>query len=381
MPDRQSARTKRQSVVIVQPYLPAYRVEFFSRLIDALDKDDIDCIVAAAEPSQEQKARGDSVREEWVRPFRQRSLKFAGKTIGLGGARRSWTDADAVVIGHLGSSVDTYLAVWDSMRGRIKVGLWGHIKSYVNDGFPLDIALERWQLRRAGHVFAYVPSGRDFAVSAGVEPRRITTVMNTVDTSRLAEARDSLGSQTVTEFAQKHELVRGRVLGYIGGLDESKRIDFLASALENLWATDPDVRVLVGGQGVQSDLLKAAVARGQVIMMGYVKAKEQALIGSLSTAFVMPGRVGLVAVDALVLGVPILTTNWKYHAPEFEYLIEGVTRFTAEDDAIAFADLMRFILQSPQIKSMTQGKIPAQHPSIEDMVANFRVGVLQLLND
>lgn len=372
--------SERPLVVIVQPYVPAYRVEFFSRLISSLKASGIDCVVAAAQPNGEQFARGDGATEEWVRPFRQRSISCFGKTVGLGGARKMWANADVVVIGHLGSSVDTYWALWDSIMGRVKVGLWGHIKSYISKGFFLDIVLEKWQLRKADHVFAYVPSGRDYAISNGVDPAKVTTVMNTVDTGSLARARDSIDEFEIGSFSRKHGLVKGRILGYIGGLDASKRIDFLAAALERLWITDPDVRVLVGGQGIHSDLLCDAVLRGQVIMMGFVTAKEQALIGCLSEALLMPGRVGLVAVDALVLGIPILTTSWPYHAPEIEYLTEGKSKFTSEDNPAAFAALIRLRLSGSSGDSAVASEFDECPPLIEEMVSNFSRGVVQLVH-
>jgi hypothetical protein len=48
-----------------------------------------------------------------------------------------------------------------------------------------------------------------------------------------------------------------------------------------------------------------------------------AALSHVSSAIWMPGRVGLVAVDALALGLPVLTTHFPFHAPELEYLVEG----------------------------------------------------------
>lgn len=380
MPDREGhINSKRPYVVIVQPYVPTYRVEFFSRLIRVLNENGIDCVVAAGQPKSEQLQRGDVATEEWMRSFKQKSISCFGRTVGLGGARETWAHADVVIIGHLGSSLDTYLALWDAIRGKIKVGLWGHIKSYVNKGVPIDIALEKWQLRRADHVFAYVPSGRRYAISNGVQPQNVTTVMNTVDTTRLVESRDAISKYTVTSFAEKHRLVEGRVLGYLGGLDASKRIDFLVSTLDHLWVTDPDIKILIGGRGAQSELLNEAVLREQVVMMGFVGPEEQALLGKLSEALLMPGRVGLVAVDALVLGIPVLTTNWPYHAPEIEYLTEGHSKFTSANDPAAYAELIRRVLSGSGVDTADPSTYEDGPPLIEDMVKNFAQGVVQLV--
>lgn len=370
---------KRPRVVIVQPYVPAYRVTFFALLVRVLRDNGVDCLVAAAQPQNEQRQRGDQANEEWMRPFDQRSISLCGRTVGLGGARKAWAGADVVVIGHLGSSLDTYLALYDGMRGRLQVGLWGHIASYVKKGVKLDLALERWQLKRADHVFAYVPSGRRYAVENGVPPENVTTVMNTIDTTRLSEAIRGLRGESIDEFMQLHNLVPGRVLGYLGGLDASKRVDFLCRVLDIMWTTDPDIKIIVGGNGSQASLLDKAVSRGQVVMMGYVGPNDQALIGKVSKALIMPGRVGLVAVDALVLGVPVITTDWPWHAPEVEYLTEGISKFTSKNDPMSFAALIRVVLEETTRQTVSTSTNRGQAPLIDDMVENFAQGIMQLV--
>lgn len=371
--------SSRRSVLIVQPYVPKYRETFFSALIASLDGIDIDCRIAAAAPQQEQAERGDAVTAEWIETYKPRQLHVGGRSIGLGGARQLWRQDDAVVIGHLGSSLDTYRAIYDAIRTPIRVGLWGHIKSYVNDGNPLDLALERWQLRRSDHVFAYTPGGRDYAVHKGVDPLRVTTVMNATDTARLETARDSLSESQKLSFMAAHNLTKGRTLGYIGGLDSSKRIDFLADALDRLWLSDPDVKLIVGGSGSEAHLLDAARARGQAVMLGYVSAADQALIGGVSSAFLMPGRIGLVAVDALVLRKPILTTAWPYHAPEHEYLIESKSRFTSPDDVESYALLIHRFLAAAPTTDNSQNSLNWEFPTIDKMVENFGSGIVAML--
>lgn len=303
---------------------------------------------------------------------------MAGRTIGLGGARQLWSQEDGVVVGHLGSSIDTYLAILDARRHQTRVGLWGHIKSYVHDGHPLDLALEKWQLRRSNHVFAYSPGGRDYAVAAGVPREHITTVMNTTDTTLLAQERRSLSQTDVQDYLSAHGLKPGRTLAYIGGLDASKRIAFMAHTLELLWLSDPDIKVLVGGAGSQSDLLKTAVSRGQVLMKGYVDPPEQAVMAAAAEALIMPGRIGLAAVDALVLGIPILTTSWRYHAPESEFLTEGESRFTSEDDPYSYARMIRNFLRNKN--GLVFGhKADWNYPTIDSMVDNFHDGVVKML--
>ncbi|MCO4253144.1 glycosyltransferase [Pseudarthrobacter raffinosi] len=369
----------RKSILIVQPYVPTYRKAFFSQLIEQLAMRGIRCRIAAASPQPGQLERGDAVEADWIISYSPRQLRVMDKTIGLGGARRLWAQEDGVIVGHLGSSLDSCRAILDAKRNRLRVGLWGHIKSYVNDGNPLDLAIENWQLRNSDHVFAYTPGGRDHAISKGVDEWRVTTVMNATDTSSLVLARDLVSTQEVGSFMEAHNLKTGRTLGYIGGLDSSKRIDFLAATLDRLWLSDPDIRVVIGGRGSDAHLLDAARSRGQVAMLGYVSADEQALIARAASALVMPGRIGLVAVDALVLGIPILTTDWPYHAPEYEYLADSKSRFTSSDDVESYASLIRRFLSYEIDSQGSLGPGLWSFPTIDAMVENFQSGILRML--
>jgi glycosyltransferase involved in cell wall biosynthesis len=92
-----------------------------------------------------------------------------------------------------------------------------------------------------------------------------------------------------------------------------------------MWTIDPLARLVVGGRGSDESLLHAAAQRGQVTMLGYAGPAEKALIASVASALVMSGRIGLVAVEALAMRLPFVTTTWRYHAPEVEYLTEGIT--------------------------------------------------------
>lgn len=372
---------KPKELIIVQPYLPKYRMAFFSRLIEALEQSNIRCRVAAADPANGQANRGDAASAEWLIPIRHRQLRLGGRTLTLGGAAQSWAMADGVIVGHLGSSVDTYRALLDAKRPRrqLRVGLWGHIASYVADAHPLDAAAEKWQLRQANHVFAYTPSGSAYAAARGVPADRLTTVMNTVDTQTLESARRSLTESAVAEYMSHHGLVQGRTLGYFGGLDESKRISFLAAVLDRLWAMDPDIRLIVGGDGAQSGLLDASISRGQTIRIGYATPPEQAMIGRAASALLVPGRIGLIAVEALLLGLPILTTDWPYHSAEAEYLTEGTSRFTSRDDVESYASLVHQFMQSSADSAASRCGPAWAYPSIEGMVANFSTGVRAML--
>jgi hypothetical protein len=352
-------------LAIVQPYVPSYRQEFFERLIEALRADRVDCFIVAGRPLGSQGARGDAIEAPWIRHAEPRTIHVGKRRVNLGGSMRAWKGADAVVVGLVGSSIDTYVAVISGITGKMKVGLWGHVKSYTAKPNGVDLALERWQMRHVDHVFAYSVGGASAALAAGTSPQRVTALMNSVDTTALSAAVAGLTDAQVSAFLTRFNLRPGRILACLGGLDASKRVDLA-----------PDLKVLVAGKGSQAGLLDQAIRRGQVVSLGYAGDVDKALIGRTASAFINPGRIGLLAVEGLLLRVPIITTDWPYHAPEEEYLSEGVSKFVAPNEPKSFAAYINeFCSGDPNLNPREWS-----YPTLEAMVQNFRSGVLQMLD-
>jgi glycosyltransferase involved in cell wall biosynthesis len=290
-----------------------------------------------------------------------------------------WKHADAVVVELASGAVDSYLALIG--RRRRPVGVWGHVGSFVGDQ-PRPIArLVRWQLSRANHTFAYTDHGAALARAWGVDAARITVVQNTIDTGALQSALAAVSPAAVAAFKAAHGIGDGPTLAYIGSLDESKRIGFLAEALDRLWELRPDVQLVAGGVGTDAHILDRAAQRRQVVMLGRVGQPEKALIGSIASAMLMPGRVGLVAVDSLALRLPIITTNWKYHAPEFEYLAAGVTCIVADDTVDAYVAAVVGALDDPALLSAQRAALArdAERFGIRDAIERMGAGIMTLL--
>jgi len=366
-------------LIIVQPYVPRYRESFFGELIERLHQEGIDCKIAAPLVGDSAKARADSATGKWIVECDQHELRIGRRRLVLGGSASTWKQADGVILGSQGTSIDVYRAIARRSTGRrIKVGLWGHIKDYVNPSHPLDRALEKWQLKRADHVFAYTPGGADYARAIGVVPERISVVMNSTDTDALQGAIERLDSKAVSGFRSQHGLTTSKIFGYLGGLDRAKRIDFLVDFLDELWIIDREIKLLIGGRGEDEHLLDNAIARGQAISLGYADANIQAIMSDLVKAIVMPGRIGLIAVDALTMRVPIITTDWPFHAPEAEYLTEGSSRFNAPNDPHGFA---AFVAEfAKRSDSRIPSFIPAEAPTLKRMVDNYASGVIEMFH-
>ena len=356
-------------LLIIQPYLPGYRVPFFDRLVPRLAAQNVHCRVAVPRRALTQTDRGDASHASWLIYGKGRHLRVASRSFSMYGSGSARRGADAVITGLASTSIDTWATLGSVLRRRTPVGVWGHVRNYVSPPSDLDQRLKKLQARRANHVFAYTPGGAQEAERWGVSPERITCVMNTVDTQALLEARGRLTDDVVASFQTKHRLVAGHTSAFVGALDRSKRIAFLAEALDHVWQYDPSFTLLLGGRGADRPLLERAVSRGQVVDMGYATADDKAMMGACASTLCMPGRIGLVAVDALALRLPVVTTKWPYHAPEAEYLDEGTTRFSSGDDPHDFAELLVHRTAEPASDT------PLYIPPLTTMVDNFSAGV------
>jgi glycosyltransferase involved in cell wall biosynthesis len=353
-----------QKVTIFQPYVPRYRVPFFEGLYARLLEHGVSLGVASGRPHGHQALRRDQTTEDhrWMAGDVRRNLP-------------AFVSPGVLVFGLRGISPLLNSALTLRATGGPKVAVWGHVKPYVQRGNSADLFVERWQMRMADLIFSYTRGGFDFAVANGIEKSKIVNLNNSLDVTEMLLARRRLTWQEVSTFKELHDIgPSSRCLAFLGGLDDTKRPEFLAASLDYLWNIAPDVKLLVGGEGAQAGILAPAERRRQVIRLGFADSKLKAMMAEVCNAMVMPGRVGLVAVESLAMGLPVLTTEWAYHAPEVEYLQEGMTRFTSpQNDSAAFARLMaQFAGHRAQATSF-------EYPTLEQMVDNFSNGVLMML--
>jgi glycosyltransferase involved in cell wall biosynthesis len=95
----------------------------------------------------------------------------------------------------------------------------------------------------------------------------------------------------------------------------------------------------------------------------------------------MPGRVGLCAVDSFALRTPVVTTNWPWHAPEFEYLENGRNAVVTPDDPMAYASAVQELLNDrSRLASLREAcRRDAAHYTIDGMAARFCDGLLGII--
>ncbi|WP_159400926.1 glycosyltransferase family 4 protein [Streptomyces sp. NRRL B-24484] len=368
------------------PFLSEFRRSFYRQLEADLDTRGVSLVVAHGQPySRDQRARQDVVDMAGAVRLRQSSLWVAGRPLvhkRLGSLART---SDVLVVDQSLRNLELYPLLLRQLTGRgPAVAMWDHGRTYTGPQSRLEQSLKFALTRRARWFFSYTDGGSRAVTDHGFPRQRVTVVQNAVDTTALGEAYRRVTEEQQAALRAEHGLAAGRTGLFVGALSSSKRIPFLVAAAEAVAERLPGFRLLVAGTGEQKELVEAAASRSRVVVpLGPVFGTRKALLGAVSDVLLMPGLVGLCAVDSFVLETPVVTTPWPWHAPEFEYLEHGRNALVAPDDVQQYADAVAGLLGSPaELGAMrSECRKDAARYTVEEMSRRFADGLVDLLRD
>jgi len=328
----------------VQPFVPTYRRPLFDAIGMRLAAENLRLEVWHDFPKGRVAARGNAASGEWSSPIRQHRLSIGRRNVTYRNVRERSRGAVAVVAGLASTNLETYGLAFDP---RVNLMLWGHGKNFTARNNPVDAKLERWLTKRSSHLFTYTDEGKQHLVEHGVPHSRVTVVYNSTDTESLRHARSAVTEAEISAIRQRYQLGQARVALFVGAFDGPKRLPFLIEALDEVHRTHPELITLLAGAGPDEETLReAASTRPYVQVIGRLDAAGLAGMSHVAELIVMPGRVGLVAVDALALGLPIVTTEYPFHAPEASYLTSGHDSLWTKFEVGAYADGISNLLEN-----------------------------------
>jgi len=334
---RQLRKRERKSTVIafIQPFVPTYRVGLFNAIAAELAELGLVLEVWHDNPKGIVAARGNASQGVWSVPIHQRRLTIKRRNVTYRNVHRKARGVRAVVAGLASTNLETYLLALDP---EVNLLLWGHGRNFTASQHGLDIAIERWLIGRSRHVFTYTERGAEYVTSTGTDPGSVTVVRNSTDTEALRGWKREASAEAINSEQERFKTSSGRTALFVGAFDEPKRLPFLFAAADLVAERLPDFRLLLAGAGPLDDYVAEQVSRRPYArLLGRVEAERLAMFSHIADVMLMPGRVGLVAVDALALGIPVVTTDYPYHAPEADYLSEENSVWT-RNDVVCYAD-------------------------------------------
>jgi glycosyltransferase involved in cell wall biosynthesis len=157
-----------------------------------------------------------------------------------------------------------------------------------------------------------------------------------------------------------------------------KRLPFVLNACQSLRAQFPSFEVVFIGGGPESRLVAAFAAERE--WAHYVGPKFDGLrvpYFKAADVLLMPGAVGLIAVDCFALELPLVTTDYAHHGPEIEYVESGYNGFVSANTLDAYVTAVAEVLASSNIReNLRLGcRASAARYTLDTMVDNFVAGV------
>lgn len=371
-------------VLIIQELMPVYHLTFFSQLRESLAARGIELAVLAGNPNAQQVARNDSVLStESITHAATRRFKIGSTYVSWQKLGKAPRQHDLVIVEEALKHLQTYVLILRQHLGGPSVALWGlgidsiAWRTRTKRGITAR-QVKRWLVRHSRWFFAYTEGGADYVAENGFPRDRITVVQNSIDTSALETAAVAVSETEKVSLREELGLVEDATCLFVGALDTHKRLEFLFEACAVVAAKRSDFRLIVAGDGVQREIVERAAANSPWLhYVGRADAEKEALLASVSELLLMPGSVGLVAVDSFALRIPIVTTDWPWHSTEFEYLEAETNSVVTPDDVSSYADQILDLLENRSRRAHLEAGCmeSAKRYSIAAMVSNFADGV------
>lgn len=335
MTDATLRSDNRPTVAIIQPFVPNYRVGLFDAIADGLAAHGYRLEVWHAQPKGRVAARGNATSGRWSVPIRQHRVSIGRRNITFRPVHRRSRRVQAVIAGLASTNVETYGLALDP---GVNLMLWGHGRNFTAANNALDGRVEHWLAKRATHVFSYTDEGKDVISSRGIPPESITVVQNTTDADLLREIRATTTPERLAKIRAEHGFGDRPVVLFVGAFDEPKKLPFLIRSFDLVHQSNPDALLVLAGAGPDEPIIRElAATRDYVKLIGRLDTRALAEFAGVVSMVAMPGRVGLVAVDALALGLPVVTTTYPFHAPEAAYLTDGISSVWTDFDETTYA--------------------------------------------
>ena len=368
----------KSKVFIYQTRIPKYREAFFQQLIALGDGDNVDYKIIVSK-DRFSVYRHESTMNSGVQSVTVKRIKILGREIHIHKSLNLHKNANLVICEYGLKNILVYYLLF--VERRQKFAFWGHGQTSTRDTFSIERKLQRRLLSRANYFFAYTQSCLNFLASIDYPPTRIQVLNNSVDTKSLRSSESIISKDRAKLIINNLGLTsQDFIFLYIGSLEEDKRIKFLLDAFGILVGIKPNVALLICSQ----DNFEFAVSKNfppRTYFIGEADASLKIGLSKFSRGLLNPGRVGLIAVDSFALGLPIITTQWHRHAPEFSYLENDVNSIIAENNLTSYVDACVKLLTDDTFRErLIDGCIESsKHYTVEKMASNFHSGVLKCL--
>lgn len=380
--------------MVKDSFVATYRVRLFELLGESVANEYVVFHGAPPSGSAHRAAEGS---------FRFRDVAVPNRELRLPGGSLIWQPLvsrildggfDAAVLGaemRLLANVAVFVRL---KRRGVPVLLWGQgVEKDAEAGALSGVvkraseSIKRRAARLADGYLVYTANGKQALVDAGVEADRVFVLGNTIDVEAEAQLRRSL--DRADEVGLRDELglsAEAAVLLFVGRVYPEKRADELiraVSAVRSARRVERPVDAVVIGDGpALPEVRRAAEGLPGVHLLGEIR--DPLLVAKymrVSSALVIPGKVGLAVNHAFAHGLPVITRAGGWHAPEVEYLVDGDNGVIVDSSSGSLVGAIERIVEDDEWRDrLSAGALRASAGlGLEAMAIRFDGGVTATL--
>lgn len=372
-------------VTIVQRVLPEYRVALFDEIQRILAKDHIDFLLFYGQEIKGTTPVTLKIQRSWAQQYKNLYLTLGQLTLVLQlNIFIKLIRSDLIIIEQANSLLLNYLLFLFKPFCNYKLAYWGHGYNHQSKNrHSISEQIKLQLLKKTDWWFSYTLGTTAYLTAHGIALDKVTTLRNTIDTRQFSSDLTSITDEQCVAFVEKYSLTPGQTALYCGGLTKAKEIDFLLESALIIKETLTNFSLLILGSGPEQPLVKHyAQHYPWIIYLGSIYGEEKALAFKCADCILMPGLVGLVAIDSIVAEKPIIVRELKFHGPEIEYIAEYKTGLCISSSAIAEYSkaVIELFTNSKQMTSIINNcKKHKQTFYIENMANSFCSGIKKCL--
>lgn len=298
-------------VVFIQKFVPHYRLPFFERIRESLADHGIEFVLLYCEPDPYEHSKVQMVYPNWGLRAKTKHFSLFGRYLYWASLSKYLKRGDLVVVEHAAKLLNNYPLFLARQLGLLKMGYFGHGENFQpTTELRLSAVIKKMMLRRVDHWFAYTEASRQSLLRQSVDDNVITVVNNTLAPSKNA----SIGRKKPEPFS----------CVYIGGLYALKLLPLLIESCALVAERHPEFKLYIVGDGPDKAFIDdCAKSKPWLLVKGALYNEERDAVLGRCNAILMPGLVGLIAIDSFQFARPIITSDAGEHSPEIAYLDDG----------------------------------------------------------
>lgn len=361
--------------------MPQYRAAFFYRLKELLLDYDIELNLIYGKSQNSNILRGDEVEIDWANFVANKTITIMGNEFIWQPCLKKIRGASMIIIQPEMKLITNYFLIFFKYFGRFKLGFWGHGRNMQGKPNGFRNKLNNFFLNKCDWWFAYTKGVKEYLIAHHYPENHISIVHNAIDTIDLRENYNSLDELKIDTIKKELGISGGKTAIYCGAMYKEKRIDFIIEAAHRIKSQISDFHLILIGAGIESGKAKKSAEENSWIhYLGPKFGKDRIGYFKISAVQLMPGAVGLGILDSFALETPIITTEYPFHGPEFDYLENGKNGIITKNDLENYASTVADILETNKHLQLAEGcKLSLELYTVGKMVDNFKDGILSCI--